>query len=505
LKTAERMLRGFESLPLRQILYLQDIGLMNLLANSGVRRAFKSRWFPLGVQLLLLAVFGGLIIWGWGVTTSDPDFAKVLRNTNLANLIVWSFWWPLMVIVAVLFGRLWCLVCPLELVTSAASQIGLKRRFPRSLKRGWLITVLYILILFLGVQTLSIHRLPHRMVVYLLVLFGLAVLVGFVFERRPFCAYICPVGHLLGLYAHLSPLEWRVTDGEICRTCKGKDCVAKGNRYRWYGRACPNELVPFRLTHNGDCILCTQCLKACPYDNFRWSLRPFFRDLFARESLLPSQVAFLLVVSGFVIYELGSEWKPAKHLLLTVPHAASRLLGIEGTPGAGTVKAVLLFLFFPLLLWLIPALLHQVLNPQATRKDYFFRAALFYLPLIASAHVIKGMHKIVTRLGYLPGAIAEPTGLSQAQAIFAGTMPAPTAPAIRLDPLIDLASTLLLAISIGVAVALLRRHWPWPPQANQTEGEETSKGWKGIVAPALALFLYAGLLVSIVLPWRWSG
>ena len=32
---------------------------------------------------------------------------------------------------------------------------------------------------------------------------------GLVFSRNTFCAHICPVGHLLGLYARLAPMGWR--------------------------------------------------------------------------------------------------------------------------------------------------------------------------------------------------------------------------------------------------------------------------------------------------------
>ena len=63
------------------------------------------RWFPLVPQAVTLAVFALLVVGGLGVTTDDPAFAKVLRNTNLANLIVWSYWWPAIIATAVLFGR----------------------------------------------------------------------------------------------------------------------------------------------------------------------------------------------------------------------------------------------------------------------------------------------------------------------------------------------------------------------------------------------------------------
>ncbi len=54
----------------------------------------KAQWFPAAAQVLLLAVLVLLVLGGLGVTTADPDFTQVLRDTNLANLIVWSYWCP---------------------------------------------------------------------------------------------------------------------------------------------------------------------------------------------------------------------------------------------------------------------------------------------------------------------------------------------------------------------------------------------------------------------------
>lgn len=60
----------------------------------------------MGGNINLLIVFGQLVAGGIGVTTDDPDFAKWLRNTNVANLVVWSYWWPVIIIVAIVLGRL---------------------------------------------------------------------------------------------------------------------------------------------------------------------------------------------------------------------------------------------------------------------------------------------------------------------------------------------------------------------------------------------------------------
>lgn len=186
---------------------------MDLFKIPLLKKIYKSRWFPLVFQIFTLIVFFLLIAGALGINTHDMTFAKTLRNTNLANLIVWSYWWPLIIVTAVLIGRYWCTICPMELVTSVASKLGLKRKPGNFLNSGWVITFFYALILIIGIHTFAIHRVPERMAIYMLILFGTALITGLVWEKRTFCSHICPVGHLLGLYSLLASTEWRVTKG----------------------------------------------------------------------------------------------------------------------------------------------------------------------------------------------------------------------------------------------------------------------------------------------------
>ena len=133
-----------------------------------INKLFKSRYFLISIQFVALLIFVALIYGAIGVTTNDSDFAKVLRNTNLSNLIVWSYWWPLIIVTAILFGRFWCTICPMELVTSLAGMLGLKRKPGKLLKSGWVSTLFYAIILVVGIHTLAIHRIPNLMVIYIL-------------------------------------------------------------------------------------------------------------------------------------------------------------------------------------------------------------------------------------------------------------------------------------------------------------------------------------------------
>ncbi|HID06812.1 MAG TPA: hypothetical protein EYP10_06660 [Armatimonadetes bacterium] len=469
---------------------------MDLVRCKWIRNSLKSPWFPLSVQLLIFIVFVLLIIGAWGASTDDPAFAKILRNTNLSNLIVWSFWWPGMILTVILLGRIWCMICPLELITSAGSHIGLKRTVPRWLRKGWIITILYGVILVIGVHGFNIHRVPHRMALYLLLLGILAIAFGLIFERRALCSFVCPVGYVLGLYAHCAPLEWRIKDASVCRKCTEKPCMSKATRYRWYGRACPNGLAPPQLNHNGDCILCTQCFKACPYDNFRWSTRRWFADVFTRIQLPLPQVAFLVVVSGFVIYEIAAEWSDGKRILLTLPNAIAGWLHLTNPPWDGIVHGVILFGVFPVLIWLLPAVLDYFMSGKHhSVTHYFMRYGVYYIPIVASTHAIKALQKIFSRLSYIPGAITHPRGMAWAHAIYTGALRPPVNVAGRLDWLLTPLMFALLCVGIIVAFTALR-------YSLQCESDDEHHR---PIAPVIGLSLYALIIVIILIGWRLFG
>ena len=383
-------------------------------------RILKSRFIPVTLQILSLSVFALFIYIGWGVTSDDSTFLLTLRNTNLANLFVWCFWWPGIIVVSVLFGRLWCTICPMELVASLLNRIGLKLKVPHFFRSGWIITLFYLTTLIIGVHTFSIHRVPHRMAIYLILLFGVTIVASLLFEKRAFCTYICPVGHLLGLYASVSSMEWRVKDHAVCTACNGKPCVNKSRNYSWYGRACQSNLFPGSLKDNRDCILCTQCMKACPHDNVTFRFRSPFKDIKGKLTINAAQMLFFTIVFGFAFYEVVTEWSAGKALLLAPANALNAYLN---TPAQynGSIKATLLFVLLPALLLCAVTLAQsgfRLKNMLATFSTYI--AA--FIPLIATTHVAKSVVKSVSRFQYVPGAFTDSNGVETAKALTAGTL-----------------------------------------------------------------------------------
>ncbi len=431
---------------------------MNLLRNKWIGGLGKAKWFPAAAQLLLLAVFILLILGGLGVTTTDPDLTEYLRDTNLANLIVWSYWWPVIIIAAVLFGRLWCTVCPMEFLTYWAGRIGLRRRVPGILRSGWVVTVFYTLVWIVGIQTLGVNRLPHRMSLYMLLLILVAVDVSLIFERRAFCSYVCPVGHLLGLYALLSPLEWRADDAGVCASCRTKDCVAKKNQYRLAGRSCTSGLYPASIADNRDCLLCTQCLKACPQENVRLSVRRPLADLLAGVDLRPAQAGFILVLSGIVVYEILSEWPVSLGIMMWGPEHLAQALGMTGAM-SNLVSAMFLFIVAPALVLLLVTALTRLAcgRERASFGQTAKTFTLLLLPTIAGAHILKSILRMSSRLPYWSGVWADPKGIATAKRMVAGTLAPDTSATNALDPAVSFVAIALLLASLAATELVFRR------------------------------------------------
>jgi len=467
---------------------------MNLLKINHIKGLLKAWWFPIVPQLVMLTVLVLLVAGGLGVTTDDPDFTDWLRNTNLSNLIVWSYWWPVIIIAAVFLGRLWCTVCPVELVTYWAGRIGLRQPVPGVLKSGWVVTIFYTLIWIVGVHTLAVNRIPHQMALYLLLLMIVAIDVSLIFQKRAFCSSVCPVGHLLGLYALISPFEWRADDLSICKSCKTKDCFVKKNHYRLICRSCTSNLYPATIKDNRDCLLCTQCLKTCPYENIRFSVRRPFADFFADINLRPAQVGFILLVSGFVVYEILSEWSVSLAILMWAPDRCTRALGLTGSM-ASFVSAIIMFIILPVLALLVVAALARLASGRktapfgATVKTF----ALLLLPTIAGAHIIKSILRMSSRIPYWRCAFSDPKGIETAQRIVAGTLVLDTSVTDALEPAVSFAAASVLLVVLAATVQIFRR---------SAAMQKLSPGVKVVIL--LCVLVYWSIFGLTIFRWRFG-
>jgi hypothetical protein len=143
------------------------------------------------------------------------------------------------------------------------------RRWPTRTGK-WGALALFAGILF-AYELFDLWALPAATAWIVLGYFAAALVVDLTFTGASFCKYVCPVGQFNFVASMLSPLEVRVRDRDVCRTCKTVACI-KGQREVHeplivMQRGCELGLFLPSKVGNLDCTFCLDCVHACPHDN----------------------------------------------------------------------------------------------------------------------------------------------------------------------------------------------------------------------------------------------
>ena len=465
-----------------------------------INHLLQKPFFPFGFKIISLLAYIALIIIGLLAYSDNASFLKELRNTNLGNLIVWSVWWPAIVLMSIFFGRIWCMVCPVEIITSFFAKIGFKLKRPKWILSGWAITIFYIIILFVGIQQFAIHRNPFFMSMYLLSIVLVSVIIGLIYEKNTFCRYFCPVGYMLGLYSKLSFFGWRVKNTDVCKTCKDKSCIQKNYRYNLNEKSCGVDLYPADIVDNSNCILCAGCMKTCKnYQSEKNELRPnpefqyigFASDLMKVKPLKLAEMVFVLVVSGFVISEIWSEWKITDEYLSILPDFINSILFIENKIFSKFISSFIIFGIIPFIIWTLPFLVSKIVGFSISFKNYVLQFGLAFIPIIAAAHLDKAILKFTSRLPYFKNAFSDVTGIETAQKIIDKQILVTNNP-IWINVLVSILLTIVMIGGILLSVKVIQR-------LNMNLKNEKSKSILMYLIPTI----YGGIFLIMIIFWRW--
>lgn len=473
----------------------------------------------------MLALLLAMIAFGWhhhaipGVGAADP-----LMYTNLATYGFWVLWMMGVVLLALIFGRLWCSFCPLGWLNGAVAKLGLKLPLPEGLKNHYPATAALVG-LQVVVYLLAIHRYPDYTAVLLSLSLGLALICGLLFRQRAFCRLFCPAGAVLALYGRVAPFELRTGKPSVCGECSSRRCVSQQSYWKRYGlgRAvlywngcrpgCPMDLEPARLTDEGGCTLCLHCVHHCEHDNLRLGFRSPAAEL-GRSPLSPSETLFTLVLLGMITANLSKVNVPLREVLFAVPERAALLLGWQAS-GYGVVATLWTCLLLPLIL-LLPALavfglrgLRAEEQPPGVAPEHFEAAlppkvrrgsalgALGYLllpfiPLVLTAHLILALVKLNAKGGYLPLVLQDPQGVQSYLAM--EVMHTLTQPE-SLFPLAGFKWLILGSLLAGYACSLMAAR-----QVARAGYEVRESRWF-LAASALGLSIFGGLYLHTVIRW----
>lgn len=287
-------------------------------------------------DVLRLPVIGRLLRWRYGRLILQIPFVTValvlvydgftgsdMASENLATIVPWVHYRGLVVIALLLVGNLFCMGCPFMLPRTLAKRLSSRgRRFPRVLRSKWL-AIAGLFALFFAYEWLDMWASPALTAWVIVAYFVTAFALEALFTESPFCKYVCPLGSFNFVYSTVSPLQISVRDGDICKTCVGKECIngsyssqpvvlidqigvggAPDRTHTHDSRGslgCGTLLFAPQIQSNLDCTLCLDCARACPHENVQFGARSPGAEL-TRPDAFPRRfdVAFLVICLAFM-------------------------------------------------------------------------------------------------------------------------------------------------------------------------------------------------------------
>ncbi len=154
-------------------------------------------WYPRVFQFVGLGTFGLILYFAF---TGNPH-----GELNFATVLTWRVWWALLPLSLFLFGKLWCAICPLAVLSDLTQTLRVSpitRRAPRWLRANgaWVMTAFFVALSWAH-AIFDIHGTPWLTGVVFIGLAVGAILLALRYEQRAFCRFVCPVGLMGGVYA----------------------------------------------------------------------------------------------------------------------------------------------------------------------------------------------------------------------------------------------------------------------------------------------------------------
>ena len=381
----------------------------DLFKISLVKAIVKSRFFPGVIQTVNLVLFLALIYFGFfGVSEAS-------RYTNLASFLIWIIWWPSLVFTALLAARFWCTVCPLRLITQQLDSLGWQVRVPPVIKKYRFTLAIGLFLIHSIVISYKIDQSGKLSAIYMAVLLATAVFTALIFELDSFCKVICPLNGFIGTYAKISPTELRVIELAVCKGCRTHNCL----------KNCPNDLHMAAVKSNESCLLCFECVKHCPHDNIRFSLRQPLQDLWNPRGASLTNLLIITILLGIIIQEVGEEWETVAKVI-TFPATFLSQFGIPNTIfGYLWIESVWVNFMLPASIILLTASLIRIITRQGNVIHYARIYAAGFVPLIFSLHLSKMWHNFNSKFGYSQYLTDDPYGNTTAAQLAANLVQAP--------------------------------------------------------------------------------
>lgn len=363
------------------IFFMSEIAGKDLMQYSPVKKVLKSRYYPKILQIPTFVFFGFIIYYFfWG---------SLSYANNPGSILSWTLWWPLVPLTFILFGRMWCLICPLPIIGDFFQKFTRPTRKPGQflIKYGiWITDGMFIAITLFDRLYGMVDKPWLSGMVFLFILFG-AVSVGLIYGRRTFCKYLCFLGGVSGNYSMLSSLSIEAKDKMVCASCKTKACYFGSGS----SKPCPYYNIIPTKTGMRNCTLCAECIKSCPHDNIAVRVRNFASELWSHTKVSFEESFFAKLMVGIVIIQnLGMLfiWSDIQSWIM-------QNLGVGE-------KAAIVILYFaaitiPLLLMAISSTISNKLQSKPESAVSNFAAFGYaFIPIDVAAHIAHNTFHLIS-------------------------------------------------------------------------------------------------------------
>jgi polyferredoxin len=295
-----------------------------------VRKFLKSKWYPALPQALTVWVFAVIT---WQLLAGPSDAGQ-----NMGSVFTWVLWWPILPILFLAMGRVWCAICPFGILNDVVQKlVGQNKPVPKVMKKYgiWFIDVMFVLITWAD-HVFDIFGTPLYTGFMMLAIITGVVVSGAVWQRRAWCRHLCFLGGLAGNYARNGMMEL-TTDKATCSKCKSKAACYNGNEQI---AGCPVFEFPRTMDTSANCNLCANCLKSCPNDSISIQLRPPSSEIIATRSPRFDESFLAIIIMGIVFVKNASD----SDIWDSVLNWVGTLTGLGSEPGIGfTVSFSIIF------------------------------------------------------------------------------------------------------------------------------------------------------------------
>jgi len=275
--------------------------------NTVIKSILRNRFFPGIIQIPVAIIFAFI--------TYELFFGPADAHSNFGTALTWVLWWPLIPLIFLSFGRLWCAICPFATVSDYIQKIvGNNRPVPKFLKKYgiWIIDIFFILITWAD-HVFGIVESPRGSGVMMLIITTGVITAGAFYERRTWCRYLCFLGGVAGNYSRCGALALRATP-EKCAKCTTLACYNGGKK----APGCPLFEVPRTMDDSARCNLCGHCVKNCPNDSITISTRIPSKELWFISKPKFEESFLAIIIMGIVFVQnitMLQVWGRGQHML----------------------------------------------------------------------------------------------------------------------------------------------------------------------------------------------